>query len=123
MTSAYLSVLFRSRIRGLLCSSSVRFSDVDANPRIEHLEESLDDNALQELHVLRRRGERRKLFTGCLEEVLQVLLAQMQEPQPRLVCHGGMGAEYDFDISRIGVDAVNTYIFCATSAPLRFFSY
>ena len=96
---------------------------MDANIRIKELEESLDDNALEKLHVLRRRGERRKLFTGCLEEILQVLLAQMEEPQPGFVCQGGMSAENDFDFSRIGVDTVNTYIFCETSAPLRFFSY
>ena len=97
---------------------------MDANFRIKKLEEPLDDNALQELHVLRRRSERRKLLTGCLEEILQVLLAQMQQPQPGFVCQGGMGAENDFDISRIRADtANNTYIFCATSAPLRFFSY
>ena len=96
---------------------------MDVNLRIKNLEESLDDNALQELHVLGRRAERRELLTGCLEEILQVLFAQMQEPQPGFVGQGGMSAESDLDISRIGVDTGNTYIFCETSAPLRFFSY
>jgi hypothetical protein len=63
------------------------------------------------------------LFAGCLEEILQVLLAQMQEPQPGFVGQGGMSTEDDLDFSGIGVDMVNTYIFSATSAPLRFFSY
>lgn len=69
---------------------------MDADLRLKQLEEPLDDIALQELHVLWRRGERCELFTGCLEEVLQVLLAQMQELQPRFVCQGGMGAGNGF---------------------------
>ena len=96
---------------------------MNGNLRIENLEGSLDDNALQELDVLGGQGKRHKLFPGCLEEVLQVLLPQMQEPQPGFVGQVGMSAENDSDLCRIGVGVVNTYIFCATSAPLRLFSY
>lgn len=84
---------------------------MDGDLCIKELEGPLDDIDLQELHVLRGRGERRKLFAGCLEEILQVLLAQMQELQPRFVCQGGMGAENGFDFNRIGSVAVRTYIF------------
>jgi len=123
LATGYFGVLFRSCICGLLGSSRVCLSDVDGNLCIENLEGSLDDNALQELNVLGGRGKCRKLVPGCLEEVLQVLLAQMQEPQPGFVGQGGMSTENDSDLCHIGVGAVNTYIFCATSAPLRLFSY
>ena len=122
LATSDFGVLIRSRLCGLFGSGCVYFSDVDGDLCIENLEGSLDDNALQELDVLRGRGERRKLFTGCLEEVLQVLLAQVQESQPGFVGEGRMSAENDSYSSRIGVGTVNTYIFCATSAPLRFFS-
>ena len=60
-------VLFRSCICGLFGSGCVFFSYVDGNLRIEDLEGSLDDNALQELDVLRGRSKCRKLVPGCLE--------------------------------------------------------
>jgi len=116
-------VLFRSCICGLLGSSRVCLSDMDGNLLIENLKGALDDNALQELNILGGRSKCRKLIPGCLEEVLQVLLAQMQEPQPGFVGQGGVSAENDSDLCRIGVGVVSTYIFCATSAPLRLFSY
>jgi len=116
-------VLFRGCTCGLLGSSRVFLSDVDGNLSIENLEGSLNDNALQELNILGGRGKCRKLIPGCLEEVLQVLLAQVQEPQPGFVGQGGMSAENDSDLCRIGVGVASTYIFCATSAPLRLFSY
>lgn len=52
LTAADFVVLLRSSVRGLFRGSRVFFPDVDANFRVEDLEESLDDNALQELHVL-----------------------------------------------------------------------
>ena len=123
LAAGNIGVLFRSCICGLLGSSGVCLSDVDGDLRIEDLEGSLDDNALQELNVLGGRGKCRKLISGCLEEVLQVLLAQMQEPQPGFVGQGRMSAENDSDLCHIGVGVMSTYIFCATSAPLRLFSY
>jgi hypothetical protein len=48
----------------------------------------------------------------------------MQEPQPGLVGQGGMSAGNDFNFTHIVVNILKTtYIFCETSAPLRFFSY
>ena len=57
-------VLFRSCTCGLFGSSSVCFSDVDSDLRVENLEGSLDDNALQELDILGGRSKRRKLIPG-----------------------------------------------------------
>ena len=55
---------------------------------------------------MRRRAKRRKLFTGCLEEILQVLLAQVQEFQPGFVRHGRMGAGNGLKFNAIGADTV-----------------
>lgn len=52
LTTANFGILFRSRICGLFGGTRICLSDVDANLRIEKLEGSLDDNALEELHVL-----------------------------------------------------------------------
>lgn len=83
---AYLLVrLLGTRCR-LLRQADVAFTHMHGDARLQHLQVALHDDALEELHVTSViLGERENRRAGRREEVLEVLLAPVQQLQPRLV--------------------------------------
>lgn len=65
---------------------------MNRDARLKDPEISLDNDALEELHVPPLvLGEREDRGAGCGEEILKMLFAAMQEFEPGFVSQGGLG--------------------------------
>lgn len=121
-------VLLLCPLGSLLRNRALIFrSNVNSNLGFQKRKKSLQDVVLKELGVSRLVGRKLgDLGTSGVEEILKVLFALLQELQTGLVRERRVCAMYQRSLASVpGVmtsEAQATYIFCATSAFLRFFS-
>jgi hypothetical protein len=94
------------------------------------LKKTLHDHALEKLDVTRLVFSKPcDLSARGGEEILQMLLPAVWEPQSRLICQGRLVGIETNDVRFVclkcivtGLKRRETHIFCALSAPLRLFS-
>jgi hypothetical protein len=107
-----------------LCDFNVFLARMHSRGGLCELEEGLHDDPFEKLREARLIPSQLRDLAACnLEEILKVLLAAVEQLQTRFVRERRLCAGGGVRVLVRGRRWPDTYIFCAVSAPLRFFSY